>query len=448
MKALHELGVAESAAAIRQGKVSAVELSEALLERIDALSDIQAWVHVDPEFVRAEARDRQAELDRGSSAPLLGVPVGIKDIFFTAGMPTTACSRVYADFVPDHDATSVALLRKAGAIVLGKTVTTEFAYRDPSPTLNPWNRGHTPGGSSSGSAAAVAARMCPVALGSQTRGSVLRPASYNGTVGLKPTFGRVSRFGVIPLSWSFDHVGWMTRSVEDAALLLRVLAGPDSKDPTTLPDPESNFCEVLGDSGPPHIGVLREYFHDNAVAEVREHTEEIAGRLASAGARVEPLELPPSFATASDDQLTILTVEAASFHQPMLEEKAELYGPHIRELIEAGLRIDAVRYSRALENRLQFIADTRSLASRADVLLTPSTPTPAPGDLSVTGSAMFQGPWTSCGLPTVTVPSGLSPAGLPLGIQLVAGPLAERRLLTAALWCERQLALDLRPPLP
>ena len=140
----------------------------------------------------------------------MGVPVGIKDIFFTAGMPTTACSRVYADFVPDHDATSVALLRKAGAIVLGKTVTTEFAYRDPSPTLNPWNRGHTPGGSSSGSAAAVAARMCPVALGSQTRGSVLRPASYNGTVGLKPTFGRVSRFGVIPLSWSFDHVGWKT----------------------------------------------------------------------------------------------------------------------------------------------------------------------------------------------------------------------------------------------
>jgi Asp-tRNA(Asn)/Glu-tRNA(Gln) amidotransferase A subunit family amidase len=290
--------------------------------------------------------------------------------------------------------------------------------------------------------------MCPVALGSQTRGSVLRPASYNGTVGLKPTFGRVSRFGVIPLSWSFDHVGWMTRSVEDAALLLRVLAGPDSKDPTTLPDPEPDFFKAQGDSGPPHIGVLGEYFHDNADAEVREHTEEIAGRLASAGARVESLELPPSFATASDDQLTILTVEAASFHQPMLEEKAELYGPHIRELIEAGLRIDAVRYSRALENRLQFIADTRSLASRADVLLTPTTPTPAPSDLSVTGSAMFQGPWTSCGLPTVTVPSGLSATGLPLGIQLVAGPLAERRLLTAALWCERQLALDLRPPLP
>ena len=423
-----------------------MELCEALLDRIETLSDIQAWVHVDAEAVLAEARDRQAELDRRSTAPLLGVPVGIKDIFFTAGMPTTACSRVYADLVPDHDATSVARLRHAGAIILGKTVTTEFAYRDPSPTVNPWNRAHTPGGSSSGSAAAVAARMCAAALGSQTRGSVLRPASYTGTVGLKPTLGRVSRFGVIPLSWSFDHVGWMTRSVADANLLLRALAGPDPGDPMTIQTPLPKSEELPDDPCPPRIGVLGEYFHDNADTEVRAHTEEITERLARAGAQVERLELPASFASAFDDQLTILTVEAASVHQPMLEKKADLFGPHIRELIETGLRIDAVRYSRALENRLQFIADTRRLASRADVLLTPSTPTPAPRDLSVTGSAMFQGPWTSCGLPTITLPSGLSATGLPLGIQLVAGPQAEPRLMEAALWCERQLAPGLGSP--
>ena len=214
----------------------------------------------------------------------------------------------------------------------------------------------------------------------------------------------------------------------------------------TIQTPLPKSEELPDDPRPPRIGVLGEYFHDNADTEVRAHTEEITERLARAGAQVERLELPASFASAFDDQLTILTVEAASVHQPMLEKKADLFGPHIRELIENGLRIDAVRYSRALENRLQFIADTRRLASRADVLLTPSTPTPAPRDLSVTGSAMFQGPWTSCGLPTITLPSGLSATGLPLGIQLVAGPQAEPRLMEAALWCERQLAPGLGSP--
>ncbi|MDP6547321.1 MAG: amidase, partial [Phycisphaerae bacterium] len=170
-----------------------------------------------------DAEQKQAELGRGDTVGLLhGVPIGLKDIYYTAGIPTTACSKVYADFVPDYDATTVALLKQAGAIMLGKTVTTEFACGDPSPTLNPWNPAHTPGGSSSGSAAAVAARMCPAALGSQTVGSVLRPASYNGVVGFKPTFGRVSRHGVVPVSWSLDTMGWMARTVEDAALLLQV----------------------------------------------------------------------------------------------------------------------------------------------------------------------------------------------------------------------------------
>ena len=379
--------------------------------------------------------------------PLIGVPTGVKDIFYTAGVPTTACSKVYADFVPKHDATTVARLQQAGGIMLGKTVTTEFAYRDPSPTRNPWNTDHTPGGSSSGSAAAVAAMMCPTAFGSQTRGSVLRPASYNGIVGLKPTFGRVSRFGVVPLSWSFDHVGWMARSVEDVALMLQVMAGPDKNDPTTVQDEVPDYCVGLKNPDPPHVGVLEDYFLENADDDVRAHTQEVVERLGRDGARIEHLALPESFERAMADQLTILTVEAANFHEPLLKEKADLYGPNIRELVETGLGIDAVTYSRALESRLQLIADAEALAKKAQVLLTPTTPTPAPGDLSVTGSAMFQGPWTSTGLPTVTVPSGLSQSGLPLGIQLIAARLEEPRLLSAARWCEQVLGRMPAPPL-
>ena len=436
---LHELGTVEIVSGLKARRFSVVELVQALLARISDLDHLQAWVHVDPEAVIVQAHWKQAELDAGSSAPLIGVPTGIKDIFYTAGVPTTACSKVYADFVPKHDATTVARLREAGGIMLGKTVTTEFAYRDPSPTRNPWNLGHTPGGSSSGSAAAVAAMMCPTAFGSQTRGSVLRPAAYNGIVGLKPTFGRVSRFGIVPLSWSLDHVGWMARSVEDVALMLQVMAGPDINDPTTVYDEVPDYSVGIKNPSPPDVGVLQDYFFENADDDVRSHTQEVIEHLSREGARVEYIELPESFEHAMADQLIILTVEAANFHEPLLKEKAHLYGPNIRELVETGLGIDAVTYSRALESQLQFRADADRLSKRLQVLLTPSTPTPAPGDLNVTGSAMFQGPWTSAGLPTVTVPSGLSQSGLPLGIQLIAARMEEPRLLSAAKWCEQVL---------
>ena len=444
---LHELDTVEVVSGLKARSFSVVELVQVLLARIADLDHLQAWVHVDSEAVTAQARRKQAELEAGSVAPLIGVPTGVKDIFYTAGVPTTACSKIYADFVPEYDATTVANLRGAGGIMLGKTATTEFAYRDPSPTRNPWNTDHTPGGSSSGSAAAVAAMMCPIAFGSQTRGSVLRPASYNGIVGLKPTFGRVSRFGVVPLSWSFDHVGWMARSVRDVALMLQVMSGPDKNDPTSLYDDVPDYSVGIRNPDPPHIGVLQDYFFQNADDDVCTHTQEIVERLSLEGARVEYIELPESFERAMADQFTILSVEAANFHEPLLKEKADLYGPNIRELVETGLGIDAVPYSRALESRLQFIADADGLSKKAQVLLTPSTPTPAPGDLSVTGSAMFQGPWTSTVLPTVTVPSGLSQFDLPLGIQLIAARLEEPRLLNAASWCEQVLGKMPPPPL-
>ena len=448
MALLHELGVAQIARQVRERQLSPVTLVESLLARIDKLEPkLNAWVYLDREAVLSDAQQKLEELDGGADVgPLHGVPIGLKDIYFTAGIPTTACSKVYADYVPEYDATTVTLMKGAGAIMLGKTVTTEFACMDPSPTLNPWNAAHTPGGSSSGSAVAVASRMCPAAMGSQTVGSVLRPASYNGVVGLKPTYGRVSRHGVIPVSWSLDTMGWMTRSVEDAALMLQVVAGPDGEDPIASRREVPDYMAGLKSTATPRIGVLRRFFFDNASEETRKHTDGVLELLSRAGVVIEELSLPDSIDTAIEDQQVIMAVEGASFHQPMYERQAEDYQPNLRAMIGRGLATDPVVYSRALERRLRFITDMHQLAEKADVLLTPSTPTPSLPDVTNTGNTMFQGPWTSCGLPTITVPSGLGESGLPFGIQFIARPYNEAGLLAAAHWCESILGVNLFPP--
>lgn len=444
----YELSAAELARQLRARNVTPVEVAQSLLERIDALEPrLEAWVRVDRETVLADARQRQQELDSGvETGPLHGVPISIKDIYNIAGVPTTAGSKVYANFVPDETAVTINLLQNVGAVILGKTVTTEFACLDPSHTKNPWNPAHTPGGSSSGSAVAVAARMCPAAMGSQTVGSVLRPASYNGIVGLKPTYGRVSRRGVVPVSWSLDTVGWMSRTVEDAALLLQVMAGPDDQDPVASRLPAGDYLSGLESAGPPTVGLITSFFMEEAGQETQNRTRAVVEKLASAGATVEELTLPESFGSAIQDQLTIMAAEAAAFHKPMYEKQAQDYKPKLREMLRQGLEIDAVTYSKALERRLQFSADMRLLAEKADVLLTPSTPTAPLADLTNTGDTRFQGPWTSCGLPAITLPIGLAESGLPLGIQLISSPFEEARLLAAARWCERVIDVQLVPP--
>ena len=443
-----ELSVGEAALLIRRRQLSPLELVESLLGRIEAFEPkLKAWVYLDRGAVLSDARQKERQSESGQEVgPLHGVPIGLKDIYYTAGIPTTACSKVYADFVPGYDATTVALLKGAGALMLGKTVTTEFACMDPSPTINPWNADHTPGGSSSGSAVAVAARMCPAALGSQTVGSVLRPASYNGVVGFKPTFGRVSRHGVIPVSWSLDTVGWMTRTVEDAALLLQVMAGPDPNDPVASRLLVPDFTSGLESPAVPRIGLVRRYFYDHADQETRNHVDGVVEQLSRAGATIEEVPLPDSIDTCTEDQRLIMAVEGAAFHQPTFEHRAEEYQPNLREMIRRGLSTDGASYSRALERRLRFIADMELAAEKVDVLLTPSTPTPALADVTNTGNAMFQGPWTSCGLPAISIPSGLAAAGLPLGIQLVSAPFQESRLLAAARWCEAVIDVHLSPP--
>ena len=445
----YQLTVAQAARRIRKGELSPLDLVQSLLDRIDALDPrLEAWVTIDREKVLRDAKDRERDLlTSGSKGPIHGVPIGLKDIFYTEGMKTTACSRIYADFVPSYDATCVAKIKEAGGIVLGKAVTTEFATGDPSPTINPWNPEHTPGGSSSGSSVAVATQMCAAALGSQTGGSTCRPAAYNGIVGLKPTYGRISRYGVVPVSWSLDTVGILVRTVEDAAAMLGVMAGHDPKDPGSSTQPVPDFLAQMGSAHkPPRVGLLGGFFQEHATPEVWNHTREIAERLAQSGALVEELAPPRSFATAHACQRVIMNVECAAFHEETFRDRADEYGPRIRSGIEMGLLIPGVDYLNAQRLRRVFRRDMIEMLAGFDVALTPAIPAPAPRDLSTTGDAAFQAPWTSSGLPTVVVPSGLSHEGLPLAIQLAAQPWQEGKLLGAAQWCEDVLGVELTPP--
>ena len=446
----YALGIAVAARQIREKQLSPVALVQSLLGRIDRLEPaLQAWVTIDREEVLNAAQQRESSLDGGPLGPLHGIPVGLKDIFYTAGMKTSACSRIFADFVPSYDSTAVSRLKAAGAIILGKAVTTEFASSDPSPTRNPWNSAHTPGDSSSGSSVAVATGMCAGALGSQTGGSTCRPAAYNGIVGLKPTYGRISRYGVVALSWSLDTVGILVRSVEDAAVMLQALSGHDPLDPGSSTEPVPDFrAQMDQQNRSPRLGLIKDFFFDRSTPEVQSHTEEVAQKLAQklaqAGAVIEEVPLPDSFATAHSCQRLVSNVEAAAFHQQWYRDRADEYGPRIRGNIEMGLLVSGVDYLQAQRLRRQLRKDLSEMVGRVDAVLMPATP--APQDLTTTGDAMFQAPWTSGGLPTITLPSGLAGSGLPLGIQLAGLPFAEGKLLGVARWCEDTLGVDLWPP--
>jgi aspartyl-tRNA(Asn)/glutamyl-tRNA(Gln) amidotransferase subunit A len=445
----YELTVFQASQQIKEKKLSPVDLAQSLLERIDATeSDLKAWVTIDREEVLTTAKQLEEEALQGKSRGLLhGVPVGLKDIFYTAGMKTAAGSKVYADFVPDFDATSVAKIKEAGGIILGKAVTTEFATSDPSPTFNPWNPEHTPGGSSSGSSVAVAIKTVGAALGSQTGGSTCRPAAYNGIVGLKATYGRISRYGVVPVSWSLDHVGILVRTVEDAALMLQVMSGEDENDPGSASEPVPDFLKQMSEHNrAPRIGIVSDYYAEKSTPEVWANTQDAVRQLKDAGAEVAELNLPDSFKTAHSAQRIVMNVECAAFHEQFHADQAEDYGPRVRSGIEMGMLVPATKYLQAQRLRRQFRQDMIQLVQQVDVVLTPATPAPAPKDRNTTGDASFQVPWTTSGLPTVTLPSGLSEDGMPLAVQLGALPFEEGKLLGIAKWCESTLGLQLSPP--
>jgi aspartyl-tRNA(Asn)/glutamyl-tRNA(Gln) amidotransferase subunit A len=431
--ALTALGAREAAARIRDGTLSPVDLVDACLERIRALDGrLRAWAHVDEEGARTAARALAAEAGAGRiRGPLHGVPVGIKDIIHVAGMPTTAGAKPWAHRVPSTDAPVVSRLRAAGAIVLGKTHTTEFAYRDPAPTRNPWNLEHTPGGSSAGSGAAVAARMVPVALGTQTVGSVLRPAAFCGVVGVKATHGLTPTADVIPLAWSLDHVGVLARSVADAAVSLAILAHREL---------------AVAPRGAPTLAVAPQLL-ERAEPDNAAHLRATAEAFARAGARIVEVALPPSFARLHDAGLTVLQAEAAAYHADDFARHAAEFGVGIRTAVEAGLRHGAVDYIRANRARLAFRDEVMPLLERHDALLTPTAPGPAPAGLGSTGDAWFCAPWSSAGVPAVTLPSGVAPAGLPYAVQLVAAAGREAPLLGTAAWCEDVLRFAAAPAL-
>ena len=443
-----ELNVAEAAEQVRNGSLSPVALAQSLLERIDSLERLNAWITIDREDVLGAAQEREEQVAQGRIlGPMHGVPVGLKDIYYTAGMKTTANSKVYADFVPSFDATSVRKMKEAGAIVLGKAMTTEFATSDPSIAVNPYHPDHTAGGSSSGSCVAVASRMCAVALGSQTAGSTVRPAAYNGIVGLKATYGRISRAGVIPVAWSLDHVGVLVRTVRDAALMLGVLAGYDPDDPSSSLAPVPDYMAALGrQQSPPRLGLMRQYFYDRCDDEVRAHTDSVVQKLASAGATVEEVAPPPSFEYVAGAHRVLSNTECAAYHEEVFRQRKDDYSPQIRANIEMGMLMPGVRYLQASRLRRVVSRELNDIASRYDALIVPTAPSEAP-DTSTTGDPALQVPWTFAGMPTINVPSGLSANGLPLGVTLATGSLEEERMFAVAAWCEATLGVSLAPAL-
>ncbi len=426
-----DLSLSEAARRIADGTLTPSALLEACLGRIAATDDaVHAWVSVDEAGARATARERTEEARAGRRrGPLHGIPVAIKDVFHVAGMTTTCGAAPAFHAAATADATSVARLRAAGAVVLGKAHTTEFAYFEPGPTRNPWNPAHTPGGSSSGSAAAVGARMAPLALGSQTVGSVLRPAAYCGVVGFKGTYDLIPTEGVVPLAWSFDHVGVFARRVADVALAVDVLAAHPLGAPAV---------------SAPRVAVAEELL-ERATPEVAALIRATADRLARAGATVHEVTLPPSFAGVHAAGRSVLEVEAAAYHEELYRAHAAQYRPRTRELIASGLTRPAVVYARAQRARLAFRRDVMPLLAEHDALLSPTAPSPAPEGLGATGDPWFCAPWSFAGVPAVSLPIGVSSLGLPHAVQLVGAAGHDAKILAVAAWCERVVSFELSP---
>jgi aspartyl-tRNA(Asn)/glutamyl-tRNA(Gln) amidotransferase subunit A len=449
---LHWLTAAEASRAFAARRLSPVELTEALLARIARLDPkVNAFIRLDAEAARAAARAAEAEIAAGRiRGPLHGVPVGIKDIIDVAGLPTTGHSKILVDNIASADAVVVSRLRQAGAIVLGKLSTHEFAIGGPSfdlpfpPARNPWNPEHHPGGSSSGSGAGLAAGFFPLALGTDTGGSVRNPASANGIVGLKPTYGLVSRRGVFPLSYTLDHVGPMTRTVADNALLLDAIAGHDPADPGSAPSSARYFGRLL-DRGVNdlRIGFVR-HFHETdipASPEVTAALEDAARILQAEGALVSTVTLPTLNEFAAVNRV-ILGSEAWSVHAPWLRTRPGDYGQLARRRLMSGAFIPAGDYVGAQRRRLQMIAAVEEVFRDVDVLICASSMDPASriedaAETARTYPRQARTPFNVTGHPALAMMSGLSLLGLPLSVQFVGRYFDEATVLRVAAAYER-----------
>jgi Asp-tRNA(Asn)/Glu-tRNA(Gln) amidotransferase A subunit family amidase len=434
---LTELGAVEAARRIATGDLTSEALVKACLAKIDQLeSSIQAWAFIDRDLAleRAREADDQAKGSRGIG-PLHGVPVGLKDIIDTADMPTENGSAAYKGRRPTADATSVAALRRAGAIVLGKTVTTELANLTPSHTRNPANVDHTPGGSSSGSAAAVAAGMVPLAVGTQTGGSVIRPASFCGTYGFKPTFGLIPRSGVLTQSPSLDTVGVFGRSVDDLAILADAMQAYDADDFASLRTSRGNLLATVNDGWtlPPLVAFVKTHAWSDADPATREAFGELVEAL---GSQAQEIIIDATTERGVAAAGIVQGVELSHHYGHILDRAPELLSKGLAERIEAGRRVNAVDYVAALDARQTYYRTVQELFTDYGTILTPAALGPAPKDHNTTGNPVFCAFWTYLGVPAVTLPL-LEVDGMPLGVQLVGPRGDDGRLLRSARLFER-----------
>ena len=445
---LHYLSIRQAGELIQRGELSPVELARACLDRIQATDDrLHSFILLLADEALAQARIAEAEILRGAyKGPMHGIPFALKDLYDTAGVRTTSGSQVDIDRVPSEDATTTARLKEAGGILMGKLAMHEFALGGPDwttpfePARNPWNLDHITGGSSSGSGSAVASGQSMGALGSCTGGSIRGPASLCGIVGLKPTYGRVSRFGVVTLSWSQDHAGPMTRTVEDTAFMLQAIAGHDPRDPTSSRAPVPDYSRSLReDIRGVRIGLPRHYFFDDDPGVNREvvaRVEQAVSVLEELGAHVEEVTLPSlDYVRAANS--VIMVSEAFAYHEPNLKTRPQEFGQIVRGRFRIGGLMSASDYLQAQRVRTWARRDFAEVMKTVDFLVTPTMTQPAPAfegydPISTARGKSFTAPFNVTGLPAISVPCGFTESGLPIGMQIAGKPFDEPGVIQAA----------------
>ena len=455
------LSLTEASQLVRSKKVSPVELTQACLTRIEQLNPrLNAFITVTGDAALAQAREAEAEIQRGhAKGPLHGIPIALKDLLDTAGVRTTAASGLFKDRIPAEDAEVVRRLKVAGAVLLGKLNMHEFAYGGSSvisqfgPVRNPWAPDYSAGGSSAGSSAAVAAELCYGAIGSDTGGSIRQPAGYCGIVGLKPTYGRVSTRGAIPLSWSLDHVGPMTRTVNDAALLMQAIAGYDPADTSSTDTPAADYAGTIGDkTSSLRLGIPRAYFYEGLHPEIQAAMDaalSVLKKLTASQRDIGPLASSDAYTSILDPYRAILAAEAYAYHQEWIAKTPAFYQAETLKRIRAGADVATPAYIHARRK----LGEIRRFASKAfdtvDLLVTPTAPVPPftiselLGDLDTLRTKELltlhnTRPFNMLGLPTISVPCGFTRAGLPMGMQITGPPSGEATVLRLAYAYERE----------
>jgi len=456
---LTELSLGEASALVRAKKVSPVELTEACLGRIERMNaKLNAFITVTAEGALEQARAAEAAIQRGKwIGPLHGIPVALKDLIDTAGVRTTAGSGLYKDRVPSEDAEVVRRLAAAGAVLLGKLNMHEFAYGGSGvisyfgAALNPWASDYNTGGSSSGAAAAVAAGLCYGAVATDTGGSIREPAAFCGIVGLKPTYGRVSARGVIPLAWTLDHVGPMTRSVTDAALMLQAIAGYDADDATSVDAPVRDYAKAFGDTAALRVGIPNSFFYDALQPEIDAAVRAALAVLGKLTASVRPIDVP------LDRDTTTLKAEAYAYHRELIAESPELYQPVTLERIRSGAEVSAADYIAGRRQTEELRRAVRKAFDEVDLLVTPTTcvlPSKISelladlGTLRAKENLMLRNtrPFNAMGLPTISIPCGFTSSGLPIGLQISGPPWGEASVLRMAFAYEQATEWHKRAP--